>query len=310
MNRTPKQQPAMLRMAALVAALLMATTAAAQQQDFRQVQIKTNKLADNLYYLEGSGGNIGVSIGDDGVFLIDDQYAPLSEKIIAAIKALSDKPIRFVFNTHHHGDHTGGNQNMGKTGAVIVSHENVRTRLAAGFTGGDLNKALTAEQSIGLPVITFEDSVSFHLNGHDIEAIHVVPAHTDGDSIVVFKDINFIHTGDVFRTVAYPRADATANGSVLGIMAVYQQLLDMSDANTRFLPGHGVLSTRADIESQLKMLTTIRDRIQAGITAGKTVEQIQAEKPTAEFDAQWSGGVATAGDALVAVYFAELSAKK
>lgn len=310
MNRTSKQQPAILRMAALAAALLLSTTAAAQQQDFSQVQIKTNKLADNLYYLEGSGGNIGVSIGDDGIFLIDDQYAPLSEKIIAAIKALSDKPIRFVFNTHHHGDHTGGNQNMGKTGAIIVSHENVRTRLAAGFTGGDLNKALTAEQSIGLPVITFEDSVNFHLNGHDIEAIHVVPAHTDGDSIVVFKDINFIHTGDVFRTVAYPRADATANGSVLGIMAVYQQLLDISDANTRFLPGHGVLSTRADVESQLKMLTTIRDRIQAGIAAGKTVEQIQAEKPTAEFDAQWSGGVATAGDALVAVYFAELSAKK
>jgi glyoxylase-like metal-dependent hydrolase (beta-lactamase superfamily II) len=199
---------------------------------------------------------------------------------------------------------------MGKTGAVIVSHENVRTRLAAGFTGGDLTKALTAEQSIGLPVITFEDSVSFHLNGHDIEAIHVVPAHTDGDSIVVFKDLNLIHTGDVFRTVAYPRADATANGSVLGIMAVYQQLLDISDANTRFLPGHGVVSSRADVESQLKMFVTIRDRIQAGIAAGKTVEQIQAGKPTAEFDAQWSGGVATAGDALVAAYFTELSAKK
>lgn len=310
MKTTTKQQSALLRITALAVALLLATTAQAQQQDFSQVQIKTNKLADNLYYLEGSGGNIGVSIGDDGVFLIDDQYAPLSEKIIAAIKALSDKPIRFVFNTHHHGDHTGGNQNMGKTGAVIVSHENVRTRLAAGFTGGDLTKALTAEQSIGLPVITFEDSVSFHLNGHDIEAIHVVPAHTDGDSIVVFKDLNLIHTGDVFRTVAYPRADATANGSVLGIMAVYQQLLDISDANTRFLPGHGVVSSRADVESQLKMFVTIRDRIQAGIAAGKTVEQIQAGKPTAEFDAQWSGGVATAGDALVAAYFTELSAKK
>lgn len=310
MNTTRKPQPLLLRITALAAGLLLATTLQAQQQDFSKVEIKTNKLADNLYYLEGSGGNIGVSIGDDGVFLIDDQYAPLSEKIIAAIKALSDKPIRFVFNTHHHGDHTGGNQNMGKTGAIIVSHENVRTRLAAGFTGGDLTKALTAEQSIGLPVITFEDSVNFHLNGHDIEAIHVVPAHTDGDSIVVFKDLNLIHTGDVFRTGAYPRADANANGSVLGIMAVYQQLLDISDANTRFLPGHGMVSTRADVEAQLKTLTTIRDRIQAGITAGKTVEQIQAEKPTAEFDAAWAGGVATAGDALVAVYFTELSAKK
>ena len=279
-------------------------------QDFSKVEIKTHKIAEGVYYLEGSGGNIGVSIGDDGVFLIDDQYAPLSEKIIAAIKALSDKPIRFIFNTHHHGDHTGGNSNFGKGGAIIVSHENARTRIASGFTGNDLNKALTDDQKAGLPMITFEDSVDFHLNGHDIHTQHVVPAHTDGDSIVVFKDLNFIHTGDVFRTVAYPRADATGGGSVLGIMAVYEQLIAMSDDKTVFLPGHGVVSSRADIQSQLKMLNTIRDRIQAGIKAGKTVEQIQAEKPTAEFDAQWSGGVATAGDALVATYFTELTAKK
>lgn len=279
-------------------------------QDFSKVEIKTHQLANGLYYLEGSGGNIGVSIGDDGVFLIDDQYAPLSEKIIAAVKALSDKPIRFIFNTHHHGDHTGGNINFGKGGAILVSHENARTRIAAGFTGNDLKKALTDEQKLGLPVITFEDSVDFHLNGHDIHAQHVVPAHTDGDAIIVFKDLNIIHTGDVFRTVAYPRADNTGGGSVLGIMAVYEQLIAMSDDNTKLLPGHGVVSTRKDVQSQLTMLNTIRDRIQKGITAGKTVEQIQAEKPTAEFDAQWAGGVATAGDALVATYFAELTAKK
>ncbi|MES2605646.1 MAG: MBL fold metallo-hydrolase [Pseudomonadota bacterium] len=300
-----------LRVAAAVVAIAGASAVMAQpQQDFSAVEIKTHELADGVYYLEGSGGNIGVSIGEDGVFLIDDQYAPLSEKIIAAVKALSDKPIRFVFNTHHHGDHTGGNINFGKGGAILVSHENARTRIAAGFTGADLAKALTDDQKAGLPVITFEDSVNFHLNGHDIHAQHVVPAHTDGDSIIVFKDINLIHTGDVFRTVAYPRADAPGGGSLLGILAVYEQLIEMSDANTRFLPGHGVVSTRADVESQLKMLTTIRDRVQSGITAGKTVEQIQAEKPTAEFDAQWSGGNATAGDALVAVYFTELSAKK
>jgi cyclase len=296
--------------AALTLTVLSSWTYAQQQQDFSKVEIKTHKLADNLYYLEGQGGNIGVSVGEDGVFLIDDQFAPLSEKIIAAVKALSDKPIRFVFNTHHHGDHTGGNINLGKTGAVIVSHDNVRVRLAAGFTGNDLTKVLTAEQKQGLPMLTFEDAVTFHLNGHEIHAMHVVPAHTDGDSYVIFKDLNIIHTGDVFRTTSYPRADATANGSLLGILEAYQVLLDNADANTQILPGHGVVSKRSDVEAQLKMLNTIKGRVEAGIKAGKKVEAIQAEKPTAEFDAQWSGGNANAGSDLVAVFFNELTAKK
>jgi cyclase len=300
-----------LRVTVMALAMMGATTALAQApQDFSKVQIVPHQLAEGLYYLEGSGGNIGVSFGEDGVFLIDDQYAPLSEKIVAAIRTLSDKPIRFIFNTHHHGDHTGGNQNFGKGGAIIVSHENVRTRLAAGFTGADLSKALTPEQRAGLPVITFEDSVDFHLNGHAIHAMHVPPAHTDGDSIVIFKDLNLIHTGDVFRTTSYPRADAMANGSLLGILDVYKILLDNSNDTTAFLPGHGAVSKRTDVQAQLSMLNTIRDRVQAGITAGNTLEQVQAGKPTAEFDAAWSGGNANAGNDLVAVFFNELSAKK
>ena len=278
------------------------------QQDFSNVQIIPHELGDGLYFLEGQGGNIGVSVGEDGVFLIDDQFAPLTEKIIAAVATLSDQPIRFVLNTHYHGDHVGGNQNLGQRGAVIISNENVRTRLAAGFTNGDLNQALTAEQRIGLPVITYEDSIDLHLNGHDIHAFHVNPAHTDGDSFVVFRDVNLIHTGDVFRTIAYPRVDGNANGSFHGIMEGYQVLLDISDENTRFLPGHGVLSDRSEIESQLQMFVTIRDRVKAGMDAGRTLAQIQAAKPTAEFDAQWSGGVATAGDELVAIIYNELRA--
>lgn len=296
------------RLSLLVLGLAASTLEA--QQDFSNMQIKTHSLAEGLYYLEGSGGNIGVSVGDDGVFLIDDQYAPLSEKIIAAIRALSDKPIRFVFNTHHHGDHTGGNQNMGKVGAIIVSHANVRTRLAAGFTGNDLTKALTVEQSLGLPMVTFENAVDFHLNGHEIHAMHVPPAHTDGDAFVFFRDLNIVHTGDVFRTTGYPRADATANGSVLGIISAYQVLLDNSNDQTRFLPGHGVVSSRADVQAQLAMFTTIRDRVAAGLQAGKTLEQVQADKPTAEFDAAWSGGSATAGNDLVAVFYNELKARQ
>jgi cyclase len=290
----------------MLSALITGSAATVAQQDFSNVQIVPHQLGDGLYYLEGSGGNIGVSVGDDGVFLIDDQYAPLTEKIIAAVATLSDKPIRFLFNTHYHPDHVGGNQNLGQAGVVIISNENVRTRLEAGFTSGDLNRALTDQQRAGLPVITYADSVDLHLNGHDIHAFHVAPAHTDGDSYVFFRDINLIHTGDVFRTTGYPRVDANANGSYHGIMAGYQTLLDISDANTRFLPGHGVVSDRNEVASQLQMFTTIRDRVKAGMDSGMTLEQIQASKPTAEFDAKWSGGNASAGDDLVAVIYGEL----
>ena len=291
--------------------ILMAApiTLAQAPQDFSAVQVVPHQIGEGLYYLEGSGGNIGVSIGDDGVFLIDDQYAPLTEKIIAAVKTLSDKPIRFVFNTHHHGDHTGGNQNMGNAGVIIIAQENVRTNLRKAFNGGDLTKALTADQNVGLPVITFADTIDLHLNGHDMHAQHLAPAHTDGDSIVVFKDANIIHTGDVFRTTSYPRADATANGKFFGIIEAYETLLAISDDNTVFLPGHGVLSKKSDVQSQLTMLNTISSRVKTAKDAGQTLEQIQAAKPTAEFDAAWSGGNANAGSDLVAVIFNELGAR-
>lgn len=284
-------------------------TLAQPPQDFSAVQVVPHQLAEGLYYLEGSGGNIGVSVGEDGVFLIDDQYAPLTEKIIAAVKSITAEPIRFVFNTHHHGDHTGGNQNMGNAGVIIIAHENVRTNLAKAFNGGDLAKVLTAEQNIGLPVITFADSVDLHLNGHDIHAQHLAPAHTDGDSIVIFKDANIIHTGDVFRTTSYPRVDAAANGKFAGIIEAYETLLAVSDDNTVFLPGHGVLSKRSDVEAQLAMLNTISNRVKSAKDAGQSLEQIQAAKPTAEFDAAWSGGNANAGSDLVAVIFNELNAQ-
>ncbi|MES2626403.1 MAG: MBL fold metallo-hydrolase [Pseudomonadota bacterium] len=300
----------MKKLNALLPLLLLADYSLAQPaQDFSAVQIVPHQVAEGLYYLEGSGGNIGVSIGDDGVFLIDDQYAPLTEKIIAAVKNISEEPIRFVFNTHHHGDHTGGNQNMGNAGVIIIAHENVRTNLAKAFNGGDLTKALSADQSAGLPVITFADSVDLHLNGHDMHAQHLAPAHTDGDSIVVFKDLNVIHTGDVFRTTSYPRADATANGKFFGIVEAYETLLAISDDNTVFLPGHGVLSKRSDVQAQLTMFNTISARVKAAKDAGQTLEQIQAGKPTAEFDAAWSGGNANAGSDLVAVIFNELNAQ-
>ena len=258
------------------------STSCMAQQDLSQVEIIPHQLSDNIYYLEGSGGNIGVSIGDDGVFMVDDQFAPLSEKILDAIEGLSDQPLRFVINTHQHGDHVGGNQNMGREGAVIVAHENVRTALRAGFNDGDLNQALSADHRIGLPIMTFTDSVDFHLNGEDIHIFYNGSGHTNGDSFVYFKNNNIIHTGDVFRTVAYPRVDVGAGGTFHGIVASYEKLLEISNANTRFLPGHGVVSSRADVQAQLLMFMTIRTRVLNALNDGMSLEQVLAAGLTAE----------------------------
>jgi len=270
-----------------VALLTLTVEATIAQQDFSQVEIIPHQLTDNIYYLEGQGGNIGVSIGEDGVFMIDDQFAPLSEKILDTLEELSEQPLRFVINTHQHPDHIGGNQNMGREGAVIVAHENVRTALAAGFSSSDLNQALTADQRIGLPIVTFTDSVDFHLNGDDIHVFYNGSGHTNGDSFVFFRQSNIIHTGDVFRTVAYPRVDVGAGGTFHGIVASYEKLLEISDANTRFLPGHGVVSTQTELVSQLQMFKTIARRVQNAIDDGMSLEQVLAAGLTAEYDARW-----------------------
>jgi glyoxylase-like metal-dependent hydrolase (beta-lactamase superfamily II) len=282
------------------------TTSLAQERDFSLVEITTHRLADNLYYLKGQGGNIGMSVGEDGVFLIDDQFAPLTERILAAIGDVTDQSVRFVLNTHHHGDHTGGNQNLGTAGAVIVAHENVRTILKNGLTSGDLDRLLTSDERAGLPVVTYTDSVRFHLNGENIHAFHVGPAHTIGDSFVHFQNANVIHTGDVFRTTGYPYVDVNSSGSFLGIAAGYEKLLEISNPGTVFVPGHGVPSSRDDIREQLDMIYTIRDRVKAGIDSGLSLERIQSSNPTAEYDDRWNNGKIKA-PVLVEVIYNELT---
>lgn len=270
------------------------------QQDFSQVEIKSTTVAEGVYMLEGAGGNMGLSVGADGAFLIDDQFAPLSDKIKAAIAAITDKPLRFVLNTHYHFDHTGGNENLGTAGATIVAHDNVRARLLSGSSprGGTVPQAPKS----ALPVVTYGQDISFHINGHDVHAFHVDPAHTDGDSIVHLRGADVIHSGDVFIRSSYPFVDAGAGGTFGGIIAGYDRLLEIAGPNTKIIPGHGPLSARADVVRQRDILVTIRDRVLAAKAQGQSLEQVQAAKPTAEFDAVFEGGFIS-GEALVEVIY-------
>ena len=270
-----------------VAAALAIAPALFAQQNFDTVQVRTERVADGLYLLQARGGNIGLSVGADGAFLVDDQYAPLTPKLLAAIRAITDKPVRFVLNTHWHGDHTGGNENLGRTGTVIVAHDNVRRRMSATHVN-EFFKSETPAAPVGaLPVVTFNDSVTFHLNGDEIRAHHVLAAHTDGDAIVRFTRLNVIHMGDVYFATGYPFVDFTSGGSIDGTIAAVVSVLARIDDHTRVIPGHGPLSDRAGLRRYHEMLVTVRDRIGGRKRAGASLGDVIAAKPTAEFDAVW-----------------------
>src|SRR6185369_3511798 len=208
-----------MKFALILVSVLFSLTAVAQTDRFAKVEIKTTKLADTIYMLEGEGGNIGVSAGDDGVFLIDDQFAPLTARILAAVKAISDKPVRMLLNTHWHFDHTGGNENLGKTGVVIVAQDNVRKRLVTKTPIEFFKSAYGPTPAAGLPVITFKETVTFHVNGDEATAIHAPNAHTDGDSIIHFRKANVVHMGDTYFNGLYPFIDTGTNGTVQGMIA-------------------------------------------------------------------------------------------
>ncbi len=264
--------------------LFLATACLAQEDRFAAVTIKTETLAPGVAVLFGMGGNIGVSHGEDGTILIDDQYAPLTPKIIAAVAAIPANPVKFVLNTHWHGDHSGGNENLGKAGAVIMAQDNVRRRMSTEQVSVFMKRTTPPSPRAALPVITFDQSVTLHLNGDTLSITHVPHAHTDGDALVKFARANVMHTGDVFVRTGLPFIDTGSGGSARGLLAAVDTILKLTDEKTRIIPGHGEVGTRADVVAYRSMIATVIGRVEAGINANKTLEQIQAEKPAAQWD--------------------------
>lgn len=251
-----------------------------------QVTIKTKQLSEGLYVLFGQGGNIGLSVGDDGVYIIDDQYAPLTPKINSAIDAVTDKPVRFVINTHWHGDHTGGNENFGKAGAVIVAHDNVRKRMSTKQVMEAFGRDVPASPKAALPVITFDNELSLHFNDDNMRIYHVANAHTDGDAIIYFENDNILHMGDAYFNIGYPFIDVGSGGSIDGYIKAVERGLSLADAETKIIPGHGPLSNKAELQEFREMLKALRDKVAKLKDEGKTLEQVIAAKPSADYDAE------------------------
>jgi len=270
----------------LAASVLIALGAVAQaQQDFSKVQIKTNKVSDNFYTLDGQGGTIGVLTGPDGVFMVDGQFAPLTDKIVAAIKQISNAPIKFLVNTHVHGDHTGGNENFGKLGVTIVARNELRNRLMHPAPAAN-GTAPPATLAIGLPTITYNEPIQFRMNGENAVLIPIPRAHTDGDTMVRFNNNDIIMTGDFFRSVQYPNIDRVNGGSLNGMIAGLGQILARSGPNTKIIPGHGPTVDRNAVMVHRDMMLAVRDRVTKMIREGKSEAEVLAAKPWADFDSK------------------------
>jgi cyclase len=293
-----------LSLSLLSVSLLHCGGVALAQQDFSKVQIKATEVAGTVYMLEGAGGNIGVSVGEDGIVLVDDQFAPLAPKIREALKGITDKPVKFVLNTHFHGDHTGGNAQFGAE-APIIAQENVRKRLKEGGSVGGTDVKPAAKET--LPVITFNDRASVHLNGEDIRAIHFPNGHTDGDSIIFFPQSNVVHMGDDFVTYGFPFVDVRSGGSVSGMIAGVEKALSLAPPNVKIIPGHGPLSTPDDVRKFVQMLKDTRDLVAKAASQGKSADHMKQEHLLAKYEDLGKGFIKT--DAWIDLLFAEVTQK-
>jgi cyclase len=274
----------------LATLLLLAAPAPAQDEDFSAVEIRTEAVAPGLSVLFGRGGNIAVSTGADGPVLVDDQFAPLAPKILAAVKALQDAPVRFVINTHWHFDHTGGNEPMGKAGALLVAHDNVRRRMSTKQFVAAFDREIPPSPAGALPVVTFDDGVTLHWNGEEIAVEHVEAAHTDGDALVWFRKANAVHTGDTYVAGMFPFVDVSSGGSLAGIIRSAGRVLSQVGPETKIIPGHGPVSNDAELREWREMLLVVRDRVNAALAAGKTLEAFDAEQPLADLEERYGQG--------------------
>jgi cyclase len=273
---------------ALILGLLAVGTALAQappRPDFSKVEIKTTKLANNFYTLVGQGGTIGVLAGPDGIFMVDDEFAPLSEKIVAAIKQISDAPIRFLVNTHVHGDHTGGNENFGKMGVIIFGREELRDRLAHPLAAANGTPGVPAPAA-ALPIVTYEGRVKLHMNGEEVNLIPIPRAHTDGDTMVYFPNADIIMTGDFYRSIQYPNIDRNNGGTLNGLLDGLGVVIGLAGPNTKIVPGHGPVVSKAEVVANRDMVLAIRDRVAQLIAQGKTQEEVLAANPTSGYDSR------------------------
>jgi glyoxylase-like metal-dependent hydrolase (beta-lactamase superfamily II) len=294
----------------LVAAVLLGGAAAVlAQNNFDKVEITSEKLGDNVWVLYGAGGNMGLCAGPDGGVLIDDQFAPLTAKIQTAVRTASGREIKYVVNTHWHGDHAGGNANMAQAGALILAHDRVRARLVEGQDNKFFGRKIEPAPAPALPSITFNDSTTLHMNGETVSVFHVKSAHTDGDAIVWFPRANVVHMGDTFFNGLYPIIDLESGGSIDGMIAASDRVLAQVGSETRIIPGHGKVTDKAQLQKYRDMLAGVRAAVAKLVKEKKTLDQAIAAKPTTPWDAEWGNGFVKP-DVFTTVVFNELSKKR